>query len=293
MRSLILWAWMPILLFGFTPLVRAGRPTLTVSAPIIGSFSLELAQRYTTNLIFPFPIANVDLGTGEIIAKKMKNIQNVLLLKAGKSHFAPTNVSVYLENGRLYSFRVTYADSPAILNYSFLPDSAASIAANQHKDAIAKFTSWPVDKGRMQEDEKLITAANPFQRAAASASQLHLTLRGTYLKDELLWLRFSARNTSQIDFKPELLRCSLEDTKAIKRTAVQSIEIAPVYTPASTTLAGRSKTDWALGFAPFTIDSGKRLVIEWGGQDGRRLRLHIKRKYLLRAKDLNPTLCQN
>jgi conjugative transposon TraN protein len=286
-----LWVWMPIVLFSCGFRVQAGKLVLPVSPDSIGSYPLELAERYTTNLIFPFAIANVDLGSGDIIAKKMGKAENVLLLKAGKAHFAPTNVSVYLENGRLYSFRVRYADSLAVFNYSFPADSVTTLKASearaQPEPSSVKFTAWPMHKGRMEEDAKRVVEEKPFLRVRVSAGGVGLALRGAYLKDGLLWLSFRASNRGLIDFKPDLLRCQLEDGKSVRRTAVQSIEVHPVYDPAKIVLAGGSRSKWAIGFRPFVAGPGKNLVVEWSGdKDGRRLRLVIRGKYILKARNL-------
>jgi conjugative transposon TraN protein len=317
MRSLNLWVWLPIVLLGYGFRVQAGELVLPVSPDSIGSYPLELAERFTTNLIFPFAIANVDLGSGDIIAKKLGKTENVLLLKAGKAHFAVTNLSVYLENGRLYSFRVSYADSLTTWNYCFRADSGATAAVSARRVPATvkerhvpetmsaghitatmggvpaqfpsvKFTAWPVDKGRMEEDARLVVAAKPFLRARVSSNGLGLALRGVYLRNGLLWLSFRTRNRSLIDFKPDLLRCSLEDRKRVRRTAVQSIELPPVYVPVKEVVAGGSRSRWAMGLRPLTVAPGKKLVVEWSGDtDGRRLRLVIPGKYLLRARNLN------
>ncbi|HEY4291375.1 MAG TPA: DUF4138 domain-containing protein [Puia sp.] len=299
MRSLNLWVWLPIVLLGCGFQVQAARLVLPVSPDSIGWYPLELAERFTTNLIFPFAISNVDLGSGDIIAKKLAKTENVLLLKAGKAHFAPTNVSVYLENGRLYSFRVSYADSLAVFNYSFQADSIEATMGIRHAPvsgaqtpvtlpAAVKFTAWPVDKGRMAEDAKLVITAKPFLRARVMTGGLQLALRGIYLRNGLLWLSFRTRNQSLIDFDPDLLRCDIEDRTRVRRTAVQSIGLEPMYVPAKEIVTGGRRNRWAMGLTPLTIGSGKKLVVEWGGgKDGRRLRLVIPGKYILRARNLN------
>src|ERR1700754_1104234 len=104
MKRMIMWGWFPIVLLGIGGRLKAAdivNSVLISAIPdSIGSYRLNLAERYTTNLIFPFAIAQVDLGSGDVIAKKFGKAENVLLLKAGIGHFAPTNVSVYLENGK-------------------------------------------------------------------------------------------------------------------------------------------------------------------------------------------------
>jgi hypothetical protein len=138
----------------------------------------------------------------------------------------------------------------------------------------------------MEEDARRVISAPRFLRVRASAGKVGLSLRGSYLKDGLLWLNLRARNRSLIDFKPDLLRCYIEDGRRVRRTAVQSIDVKPVYTPVMSVLTGGGERKWALGFAPFVIGRGKRLVIEWnGGKDERRVRLVIRGKHILRTRN--------
>src|SRR5579859_6002873 len=85
----------------------------------IGAYPLLVTERYTTNLLFPSPIFKVDIGTADVLARKMGKTENVLLLKADRRGMASTNVSVYLADGRFFSFEVRYADSLSTFNYSF------------------------------------------------------------------------------------------------------------------------------------------------------------------------------
>ena len=283
MKRWILWVCVPVLLSGWSNCLQAEGLLRVADPDSIGFFRLNLAERYTTNLIFPFAIAQVDLGSGDVIARKIGKAENVLLLKAGITHFAPTNVSVYLENGKLYSFFVSFADSLSVFNYSFGSDGGLSPAALPRM----QFSGWPVTKDSMQTDARIVCRAKRFLKVKGSAGKVRLTLQSLYLKDKLLWLGLRSHNKSLIDFHPELMRFSIEDARRIKRTAVQSLELQPVYSPEAETLQGGGKQQWAVGFEPLTVTRGKRLVVEWKGTDGRRIRLVIKGRHILKARTLN------
>lgn len=248
----------------------------------IGSYSLQVSERYTTNLIFPFAIFQVDLGTGDVIGKKLGRAENVLLLKANTPHFLPTNVSVYLENGALYSFRVSYSDTLRTFNYMFRGDTSGKVSSP------VIFSGPGMDARKMKDDARLLRKGRQFLHVGASDGKVRLVLKSAYLKDRLLWLSFKAHNHSLIDFRPDVMRFSIEDRKRVKRTAVQSIGITPVYNPQGDCLAGGSQNMLAVAFTPFTIVPGKNLVVDWSEPNGgRRIRLLIKGRELLRVRNYN------
>lgn len=245
----------------------------------IPAFPLEVAVRYTTNLFFPFSINSVDLGSENVIGKKGGKKKNVLLLKAARSGFPETNVSVYLDNGAFYSFRVRFVDSLSVFNYSF--GCAGAVGR-------ILFSDWPVDKGRMEEDAAKVVAVKSFLNVRAASGKICVGLRGVYLKDGLLWLGLCVRNGSSIDFVPEMIQCRVEERKRLRRTAVQSMDMQPLYVPEDIIVAGRGTNAFSIGFVPFTPAEGKRLVIEIsGGKDERRVRLAIPRKLILKARIFN------
>jgi hypothetical protein len=278
----------------------------------IDAIPLQVTQHLTTNLRFPAAIFRVDIGSGDVLAKKTGKTANILLLKAGRPGFPVTNISVYLDNGCLYSFLVSYTDTLTSFNYSFR-DEAQSRPTR--RELI--FSNIADDRGRMEEDAKLVSAADGFMHVSASAAGLRLLLKGSYIKDSLLWLQLRTDNRSTLDCRPALLRCSEEDRRQWNRTATQSIGIKPAYDPGVIRLAARSNAPFAAGSnasftagnapftagnAPFTAASsasfalgiqlpsmtkGKQLIIQWGEAEGRQVRLRIPSKKLLRSRQLN------
>jgi conjugative transposon TraN protein len=246
------------------------------------SYPLSIGDRFTTNLIFPYPVFNVDLGTGDVLAKKLGRTGNVVLLKANRAHFAATNVSVYLTNGALYSFGLSYADSPGVYNYFFrregLPAASAPIL----------FSGLAANAAVLEADAGEVAKARGFLHVHGSNGKVRLVLRGIYLKGGLLWLGFAARNKSLIGFEPDLIRFSLEDTKRARRMAVQSIGLDPTYTSGLEELPGGCRIRFGVGFSPFTIANGKKLAVEWSERgNGRRILVRIKSRELLRARKLD------
>ncbi len=256
-------------------------PNITPQTPLIDTtiaYPLLVTVHMTTNLRFPAPIFRVDIGSPGVIGKKIGKTENILLLKAAKPGFPATNVSVYLDNGQLYSFLVRYADSLTSFNYSFPPSPIPP------KDGVI-FTSTEDSKSRMETDASLISVAPDFMHLTRSSARLHLTLTGIYIKNDLLWLKLKAINSSPLTCYPDLLHLALEDKQQWRRTAIQSIEISPVYLPPNTPLPSDSSRSLVIGLRPLSISKGKTLLLEWGEKDGRRIHLSISEKKLHRAKE--------
>ncbi len=79
--------------------------------------SLCLSTEKTTSLVFPFAIRHVDRGTPSVLAQQVKEMPNLLLVKAGAKDFPETNLSVATEDGSLYAFTICYDKNPATWIY--------------------------------------------------------------------------------------------------------------------------------------------------------------------------------
>ena len=252
----------------------------------IGSYPLQVSVRFTTNLIFRYRIAQVDIGSGDVMGRKMGKAENVLLLKAARAGFSATNVSVYLEDGRLYSFLVSYSDSLGVFNLSFAADSVRRGAVEGGAGLLrARLSGWPAPRDSMEADARKVVDARACLYVRACSDQLELRLWGAYLRDSVLWLAFRARNYSKIGFRPGRMRFFVEDRRKVRRTASQTVEWTPVYDGAPASVTGEQA--WAVGFVPKALPRGKRLVVVWSGSDdGRTVRLVVKGRHILRARVL-------
>jgi hypothetical protein len=242
----------------------------------IAAYPLSVTERFTTNLLFPSPIFRVDLGSGDVLAKKMGKTENVLLLKANRAGVRPTNVSVYLADGRFYSFIVRYADSLTSFNYSFCSGSPR-----------VRFSGGAGDVERLDSDFVAMAARPGFLRARGSDGGMRISLRGLFTRDSLLWMVFAARNRSNVEFQREGVRISIEDRRRVRRTAVQAVEVETTLVRGGEFLGGGRRMPVVLALRPLVLARGKRMVVEWreaGG--GRRIRVVVSRRQLLRARNL-------
>src|SRR4051812_44613081 len=113
MRQLI--TAVTLILFQFTTSGQYTKPQVS----FINPYPLQITYNKTTNLVFPYSIRSVDRGSSDLLVQRAKYADTILQLKAGRDGFKETNLSVVTSDGKLYSFLVQYAPSPATLNYLF------------------------------------------------------------------------------------------------------------------------------------------------------------------------------
>jgi conjugative transposon TraN protein len=224
----------------------------------------------TTNIIFPYRIEKADIGSPDVIGHKPENLENVLLLKANRKNFVPTNLSVYTSDGKFYSFIVRYNSRPDTLNLSFSGNMTA-----------------PLNEALLDSDAKWIEEQEPFLNKNVQTQEIKTALKGIYIKDQLMWFKIEIENGSQIDFNPEFIKFYVEDRHTAKRTAAQETELLPRWREPNKIVLGEHKTVFIFGFPAFTIPRQKKLVIHLSEKNGGRdLLLPVKSKVLLKARAL-------
>src|SRR6202000_3229243 len=109
------------------------------------------------NIVFPASVRFAVKVTRDILAQKVRGVDNVIELKAMRRGFMPKTRSVYGVDDRLYSFVLKYVDDTAMLNYRVvLSDTGADI----HLAAL------PVDGDKLNADAQQLTRQRGFLRKA-------------------------------------------------------------------------------------------------------------------------------
>jgi hypothetical protein len=265
----------------------------------IGSLKIPVTLDKMTNIILPQPVLAGVRVSRDILACKVHGVENVIELKAMRRRFPETNLSVYGEDGRLYSFVLQYSDDTTVLNYRVIPDrpddsrmvstavagSPIIVPAGGDATPLIQPAGLPAPPLQLRRDADNLAAQRFFMHHARCSGGITLRVGGVYVSDSLLWLALSLRNHSPVGFKPLWWRFYLEETKRIRRRAIQQVPKAPVIMPpAQPVPAGRCER-LAIGFFPFTVPRGQRLLLDITAQDSRRITLRIRNRQILRAHD--------
>jgi conjugative transposon TraN protein len=227
------------------------------SLSFVDGMPVEVGMRVTTNLLFHYKIKQVDRGHGDLMAKICND--TVLLLKAGREHFPPTNLSVYTADGKLHAFLVRFASAPVHL-WMRLP-GAGGAGLPMTQDSLEYYCN------------KVRGAPRDRHRLRDQRYRLRWQLEGLYARSSLLFFRFRLSNHSAIDYEPGSIRFLIRDKRRIKRTATQEREIQPVYVAGNMDpIAADSAREWVFALPAFVVPGKRalRMVIaekNGGGRD--------------------------
>jgi conjugative transposon TraN protein len=242
------------------------------SQTAIPSYSLSVTYQMTTNIIFPYRIEKADIGSGDVIGHKAEKLENVLLLKANRKNFIPTNLSVYTTDGKFYSFIVRYSAYPDTLNLCFSNNMIRS-----QNEAV------------LDTDANLIDHQPVFLHKSATTEGMKAVLKGIFIKEQLMWFKIEIENSSPIDYEPDFIKFYIKDRRVPKRTAVQETELPPTWRTTNKLIPGQGKISFIFGIPAFTIDRQKKLLIQISEKNGgRELTILVKAKTLLKSRNTLP-----
>lgn len=242
---------------------------------------LEITYNKTTSVVFPAVIKSVDRGSRDILAQKAKGVDNVLQLKAARHGFPQTNLTVITSDGLIHEFTVGYVREPSSLIVNLGEGSEES-----HSKPLLYFQTDLTETQMENYAEKIVNAKRSVRFAGESDNKIGLSLRGIYIKDNVIFYHFRVSNRSNINYDVQFLRFYIEDKQKVKRTASQEVEVKPVYVYGDAEkVIGQSVEDVVYALEKFTIPDAKRLVIEMFEKNGgRNLNLSIKNKTIVNAR---------
>ena len=239
-------------------------------------YQINICPDKTSNLIFPVAIKSVDRGSQAVLAQKATGVENILQVKAADKDFTPTNLTVITAEGHFYSFAVSYALSPAILNFSFVSDSSEKAIIKDQSLAEASFTSTA----------NAIKSNRHSIHKSIREQDIKVTLSNLFIKDDLLLVEISINNQSLVPFLPEYARFFIQDMKTAKRSATQQIELLPLQHTALDKVNGHTSQTYVFSFTPFTVPRTKELIIQMGENKGSRLlTLHVNHRINRKIKE--------
>lgn len=239
----------------------------------IESDSVAIGYLKTTNIVFPYAIKSVDLGSQDILVQKAKGLENILQIKAAQRDFMQTNLTVVTADGKLYSFVLSYNEQSPQLNLSI------------NKTKAEGQEIYFSDEGRNEEEieEYSKLAFYNKKRIRGENENKHdikFQLNGIFIQKDIMYFRIVVENKSPIKYDIDQLRFFIRDTKKVKRTASQEIEITPFYILNDVAaIDEESENTFVFALPKFTIPEEKYLAIQLMEKNGgRHLELDVKNK---------------
>lgn len=250
----------------------------------IESDSVSIGYSKTTNIVFPYAIKSVDLGSQDILVQKAKGLENILQIKAAKREFIQTNLTVVTADGKLYSFVLSYNEQSPQLNLSI------------NKTKAEGQEIYFSDEGRNEEEIEEYSKLAFYDKKKIRGEKenkhdIKLQLNGVFIQKNMMYFRIAVRNNSTITYDIDQLRFFIRDTKKVKRTASQEIEILPFYILNDVAaIDEESENTFVFALPKFTIPEEKYLAIQLLEKNGgRHLELDVMNKKIEKVTVL-PTL---
>lgn len=242
---------------------------------------LEITYNKTTSVVFPALIKSVDRGSRDILAQKAKGVENILQLKAARHGFPQTNLTVITSDGSIHQFNVGYVKEPSSL--------VVNIDVDQEETTGTPKLIFQTDMTETEMENhasKIVNTKRSIRFVSESKYKVGLSLRGIYIKDNVIFYHFRIDNQSNINYDVDFLRFYIQDRQKVKRTASQEVDVKPIYVFGDAKkIRGRTSEDVVYALEKFTIPDAKRLHIEMFEKNGgRNLELSIRNKTIVKAK---------
>lgn len=253
-------------------------PKMTVIDP----YRLAITYFKTSNLVFPYAIKSVDRGSKDVLVQKAKGVDNILQIKAGKQDFEETNLTVITADGHLYSYILNYSDDPSTLNIRFVT------AGQNSTDAL--FVGGFINEAKMQADAEMIMGKKRTVHGITDKKyRIKLGLNGLFIRGNLMYFKIKLENHSHMNYDIDQLRFFIRDQKKSKRTAIQELEIDPLYVhPDITTVTGQTECFLVFALPKFTIPDKKNLIIQAMEKNGgRHLELKVGNRIIVQSRALD------
>jgi conjugative transposon TraN protein len=255
----------------------AQQAALTTISEVMAD-SVNIAYSKTTNLVFPYAIKSVDIGSRDVLAQKAKGVENILQIKAAQENFPETNLTVITADGKLHSFILQYNEEHPTLNIML---SHSKIVNN---DIL--FSPENLNEAKLSSYSKLAFDNNENIKGVRESNyDITFELTGIFIHNDMMYFRVSIENKSNINYDVDQIRFFIRDKKKAKRTASQEIEMAPLYVHnGKTVITGKNANTFVFALPKFTIPEKKYLVIQLiEHHGGRHLQVKVKDKKLAKV----------
>ncbi|MEK6507011.1 conjugative transposon protein TraN [Myroides sp. C4067] len=241
--------------------------SINLSNAEVTPYEIELTQNKTTHILFPSSIEYVDLGSSEIIANKVEATSNVLRLKTVKEDISPTNFTVITNDGKYFSFNVSYKGQPIQLSYDltkFEKQKSKKQSEVLFKD-LGSISPSLVDllmKAIIKKNKKELNIKSKTYGVEA-------WLKSIYIQDGKLYFHISISNKSNLPYEVDYISFKIKDRRTTKRTTIQEVSLKPIRSYiTSQKINSHSKQDTVFMLDQFTLSDKQVLSIEVNEKTG-------------------------
>lgn len=253
--------------------------TVKIFGQEIHESDISVAFNKTSTLVFPFAVESVDRGSQDILAQKVKGVENVLQVKAGSKEFSETNLTVITADGNVHLFAVHYCEDPEV-------QARIISSSTKREDANWVYFSDNLNEQFLSKISKRVLSTTSRTEKANMKYKIKLSLKGIFVHNDFIFYKIQIKNSSNINYDIQSVRFYIKDRQKVKRTAIQEIGVDPVHIQSqSFQVKGNAKIEMVYVLPKLTIPDAKRLSIElYETNGGRHLKLDVGNNTIVKAR---------
>lgn len=245
-----------------------------VSAQETKTPQLQISHLGTTTVLFPSAIKELDIGSREVVSKRVADKPNCIWIKAVSEHLQPTNITILTSDDRLYVLKVAYSEAPTTwvlkvdTSHAMLLDGI-SVKGKQPEEVEEISQN---DERPKQRERSLIKKSNQGLRAIL---RLWAYQEGSYL------MEWELRNRAAVPFELGQVQYWIVTNNQSKRSANQSVAI-PVHAihTGTTAIQQERKQKIMVTVPTFWLTKNQYVKVVWMDKKGERhLQVKIKPRH--------------
>ncbi len=245
-----------------------------VSAQETSTPLLQISHQGTTTVVFPAAIEELDIGSREVVCKRVADKPNCIWIKAVSEHLQPTNITILTSDDRLFVLKVAYCEAPA--SWVLKVDSSRAMLI----EGMSVKEKQPEQVEEIsQKDER----PKQHKRAVVRKSKqgLRATLRDWAYQEGSYAMEWELSNRAAVPFELGLIQYWIVTDNHSKRSATQSVAV-PVYAfhPETTAIQQEGKQHILVTVPTFWLTKNQYAKVVWMDKKGERfLQVNIKPRH--------------
>jgi len=235
---------------------------------------LQISHQGTTTVLFPAAIKELDIGSREVVCKRVGDKPNCIWIKAISEHLQPTNITIFTSDDRLYMLKVAYSEAPA--SWVLKVDTS-------HAMLIKAMSVKGKQPEQVEEVSQKDKRSKQRQRAVVKKSKqgLRATLRLWSYQEGSYAMNWELSNRTAVPFELGRVQYWIVTDNKSKRSATQSVAVpVDAIHPETTTIQQEGKQHILVTVPTFWLTKNQYAKVVWMDKKGERyLQVSIKPRH--------------
>ena len=192
--------------------------------------SVAVCITKTTYMVFDTPVKEYNVGTRDVQIHTNLISSSVLSLQAKPGvtdeNYIKTNLFVLLETGAIFYFDIVLDETRENYMYNFQNTDAVEIQTNAEVKSSGEQEKQKTPNFEYEENyTKVLALRDMFANASVSLQESSLALNAIGYKDNMLYFKFTVKNTSGIDYDIEYIKFMKRLKNRGKTQSFQEMEL--------------------------------------------------------------------